>query len=198
MVRRTPARALLNEPATVLAVWYQAKAHATDFSPPCSASRAFADGSRSDLEIPCAPRIAKSSHGVMANPKASDTRLRALIATRYIRFRPNRSAAQPTRGLNPRATALLRAARTPTSVRLRPRCRAYRGRLKLIKPKLSRESNPSAMIAISGTPSRRFIARAQFRFSHAGHSAVCRMRRSPVNRQPPALHSRLSELHDAV
>src|SRR5213082_3292337 len=169
MVRRTPARALLNEPATVLAVWYQAKADATDFSPPCSASRAFADGSRSDLEIPCAPRIAKSSHGVMANPKASDTRLRALIATRYIRFRPNRSAAHPTRGLNPRATALLSAARTPTSMRLRPRCRAYRGRLKLIKPKLSRESNPSATIAISGVASRRFIARAHVRFSHAGH-----------------------------
>src|SRR5436190_13807647 len=176
MVKRIPARALLREPATVVAVWYQAKADATDFSPPCSASRAFADGSRSDLEIPCAPRIAKSSHGVMANPKASDTRLRALIATRYIRFRPNRSAAQPTRGLNPRATALLRAARTPTSVRLRPRCRAYRGRLKLIKPKLSRESNPSATMAISGELSRHFIALVRCRFlnenrSRASHEA---------------------------
>src|SRR2546430_7272519 len=162
MVRRTPARALLNEPATVLAVWYQAKADATDFSPPCSASRAFADGSRSDLEIPCAPRIAKSSHGVMANPKASDTRLRALIATRYIRFRPNRSAAQPTRGLNPRATALLRAARTPTSVRLRPRCRAYRGRLEVVKPKLRRERNPPATTASSRVAAPGFLSPAPF------------------------------------
>src|SRR5207237_9505024 len=97
MVKRIPARALLSEPATVLAVWYQAKADATDFSPPCSASRAFADGSRSDLEIPCAPRIATGSHGVMANPKPSDTRLRALNAARYIHFSPNRAASPPPR-----------------------------------------------------------------------------------------------------
>src|SRR5437016_14659999 len=125
MVRRAPAGPSLNDRATVLAVWDQAEAEATGFSPPCSASRAFADGCRSDLEIPCAPRIAKSSHGVMANPKASDTRLRAPIATRYIRFRPNRSAAHPTRAVNPRATALLTAARRPTADRLSQRRRAY-------------------------------------------------------------------------
>src|SRR5437870_4772735 len=75
-----PAKALLTEPATVLAVWYQAKAEATDFSPPCSAIKAFAEGSRSDMDRPCALRIAKSSHGTLAKPKNSDTKLRRLIA----------------------------------------------------------------------------------------------------------------------
>ena len=47
-----PARALLTEPATARAVWYQAKAEATDFSPPCSAMSAFAEGSRNDMDNP--------------------------------------------------------------------------------------------------------------------------------------------------
>src|SRR5438309_9555123 len=75
-----PARALLIEPATVLAVWYQANADATDFSPPCSAIRALTEGSRRDMDNPCALRMAKSSHGALAKPKRSETRLRKLIA----------------------------------------------------------------------------------------------------------------------
>src|SRR2546425_1245528 len=69
-----PAKALLTEPATVLAVWYQAKAEATDFSPPCSAIKAFAEGSRNDMDKPCALRIAKSSHGTLAKPNNSGTK----------------------------------------------------------------------------------------------------------------------------
>src|SRR5207245_4958148 len=104
-----PAKAMLTEPATVLAVWYQAKAEATGFSPPCSAIKAFTEGSRRDMDRPCALRIVKSSHGALANPKSSETRLRRLIAATKVRFRPKRSAIQPSNGLNATATALLRA-----------------------------------------------------------------------------------------
>src|SRR5207245_1566572 len=104
-----PAKALLTEPATVRAVWYQAKAEATDFSPPCSAIKAFAEGSRSDMDRPCALRIAKSSHGTLAKPNNSETKLRRLMAATKVRFRPKRSAAQPRSGFKATATALLRA-----------------------------------------------------------------------------------------
>src|SRR5207302_9698073 len=113
-VRRMPAKALLTEPATLLAVWYQAKAEATDFSPPCSAINAFAEGSRNDMDKPCAVRMAKSSHGAAAKPKNSETKLRRLMAATKVRFRPKRSAAQPRSGFKATATALLRATRMPT------------------------------------------------------------------------------------
>ena len=119
-----PAKAVLTEPATVLAVWYHAKAEATDFSPPCSAIKAVTEGSRRDMDKPCALRIAKSSHGALANPNNSETRLRRLIAATKVRFRPKRSATHPSNGFNATATALLIATSMPTSLRLSPRCRA--------------------------------------------------------------------------
>src|SRR5438034_9788567 len=110
-----PARALLIEPATVLAVWYQANADATDFSPPCSAIRALTEGSRRDMDNPCALRMAKSSHGALAKPRRSETRLRKLIAATKVRFRPKRSAPQPSNGFDSTATALFSPARLQAS-----------------------------------------------------------------------------------
>src|SRR2546422_5183114 len=81
-----PAKALLTEPATLLAVWYQAKAEATDFSPPCSAINAFAEGSRNDMDKPCAVRMAKSSHGAAAKPKKDRKSTRLNSSHGYISY----------------------------------------------------------------------------------------------------------------
>src|SRR5947207_2155290 len=55
--------------------------------------------------------MAKSSHGSVAKPRRSETKLRKLMAAKYVRFKPKRSAAQPKSGFNDTATALFIGAR---------------------------------------------------------------------------------------
>jgi hypothetical protein len=142
-----------------LAVWYQAKAEAIAFFPPWSAMSTKTDGSRREIDTPWIVRMAKSCQGSAANTSSRDTALRMPIDAAKLRLSPTRSASAPMAGFSAIATTRLSDTNTPTAARPIPSSRkAYRGRAKLMIPKLSRERKPSATIAaIEGSGRRRLL-----------------------------------------
>lgn len=154
-VSATPANARPAAPATLLAVWYQAKDDATAFLPPTSAMRALIEGSRMAMDTPCRPRMAKRCQGLAAKTSSSDTTLRRTMAVTRMGLTPTRSATQPMAGFRAMATMRLNDARKPISARLRPSRNPRSGTAKLTIPKPSRDRNPSAMMARRGPFTRR-------------------------------------------
>src|SRR5918996_1236807 len=120
-VNRRPAAPLPSEPATLLAVEYQAKAEAMDFLLPCSAISASTEGSRIDLDIPCTDLATYSRAGIPKNASISGTTIRSPTPAMKPCFSPTRSANHPESGFKARETERLTDIKTPMAARLNPR-----------------------------------------------------------------------------
>ena len=101
-VNRKPAAPLPSEPATLLAVEYQAKAEAMDFLPPCLAISASTEGSRTDLDMPCTDLATYSRTGILKNASMNGTTIRSPTPAMKPCFSPTRSANHPDSGFKAR------------------------------------------------------------------------------------------------